>query len=91
MNRIHISIVALGAAVICAAAGCASSQNCAAFAQYDNATEVKVMELKRTSRVCHFADCITFKMLRPLLTEVHNLWYNIFVVIKLSYFCTYAH
>ena len=50
MNRMHMSMVALGAAVAFAAAGCASSRCGAAFAEYDGATEVKVMELKRTSR-----------------------------------------
>ena len=67
MNRIHISIVALGAAVICAAAGCASSQNCVAFAQYDNAAEVKVMELKRTSQSWDGAELPDYPVGKPEL------------------------
>ena len=40
--------VAFGAVALCAA-GCASSSCCSAFAKYDDATEVKVIERERTS------------------------------------------
>ena len=42
--------MAFVAVALCAAAGCASSRSCPAFAAYDDVTEVKVVELKRTSQ-----------------------------------------
>ena len=41
---------ALGAVALCVFSGCVSSGNGSAFAEYDDVTEVKVLELKRTSR-----------------------------------------
>ena len=66
MNRImHISMAALGAAALCAAAGCASSCGCSAFAEYDGATEVKVMKLKRTSQSWDGAELPDYPVGRP--------------------------
>lgn len=67
MNRIQMSMVALGAAVVCAAAGCASPRSCAAFAEYDDATEVKVLELKRTSQSWDGAELPDYPVGRPEL------------------------
>ncbi len=41
---------ALGAVALCVFSGCVSSGNGSAFAEYDDVTEVKVLELKRTSQ-----------------------------------------
>ena len=67
MNRIQMSMVALGAAVVCAAAGCASPRSCTAFAEYDDATEVKVLELKRTSQSWDGAELPDYPVGRPEL------------------------
>ena len=42
----HVALVMVAAALSCAAAGCVSSCG-GAFAEYDGATEVATMELKR--------------------------------------------
>ena len=67
MNRIQMSMVALGAAVACVAAGCVSPRSCTAFAEYDGATEVKVLELKRTSQSWDGAELPDYPVGRPEL------------------------
>ena len=66
MDRIHISLVALCTALFCAA-GCASSRSCAAFAEYDGATEVVTMELKRTSQRWDGAELPDYPIGKPEL------------------------
>ena len=67
MDRIRISVVALGAVALCAVAGCVSSCGCAAFAEYDNVTEVKVIELKRTSQSWDGAELPNYPVGKPQL------------------------
>ena len=67
MNRMQMSMVALGAAVVCAAAGCASPQSYTAFAEYDDVAEVKVLELKRTSQSWDGAELPDYPVGRPEL------------------------
>ncbi|MBO7722041.1 MAG: cupin domain-containing protein [Kiritimatiellae bacterium] len=62
-----ISVVALGAVVLCAASGCVSSNCCSAFAEYDDVTEVKVLELKRTSKSWDGAELPDYPVGRPEL------------------------
>ena len=66
MNMMHMSVVALCAAA-CASAGCSSPRSCAAFAEYDGATEVKVLELERTSRSWDGAELPDYPAGRPEL------------------------
>lgn len=67
MNMMHMSVVALCAAAACASAGCSSPRSCAAFAEYDGATEVKVLELERTSRSWDGAELPDYPAGRPEL------------------------
>jgi len=62
----RIFAAALGAAA-CMLAGCASSHANAAFGEYDKATEVKVMELKRTSQSWDGAELPDYPVGRPEL------------------------
>ena len=65
MNGMQVLTAALGAAALFAAAGCASSRG--AFAEYDGADEVKVMELKRTSQSWDGAELPDYPEGRPEL------------------------
>ena len=61
-----VAMAAVGAALLCAA-GCASSRSCAAFAEYDGATEVATMELKRTSQSWDGAELPDYPVGKPEL------------------------
>ena len=59
--------VALGAFALFTSAGCVSSRGGAAVAEYDDATEVKVVELERTSRSWDGAELPDYPVGRPEL------------------------
>ena len=59
--------VVFGALALCAAAGCASSSCGSAFAEYDDVTEVKVIELKRTSQSWDGAELPDYPVGKPEL------------------------
>ena len=59
-------VVALGATVF-SVAGCASSRSGSAFAEYDDVSEVKVIELKRTSQSWDGAELPNYPVGRPEL------------------------
>ena len=62
----HVVLVTVAAALSCAAAGCASSCG-GAFAKYDGATKVEVIELKRTSQSWDGAELPDYPVGRPEL------------------------
>ena len=66
--------VALLSAALCAAAGCASSRSGATFAEYDDAAEIKVMELKRTSQSWDGADLPDYPAGRPELVVMRYVF-----------------
>ncbi len=61
------TMAAVGAMALFAAAGCASSKCSSTFAEYDNVTEVKVIELKRTSQSWDGAELPDYPVGRPEL------------------------
>ena len=65
---------ALLSAALCAAAGCASSRGGAAFAEYDDAAEIKVMELKRTSQSWDGAELPDYPAGRPELVVMRYVF-----------------
>lgn len=76
-NRVtsgKVAAIALGTAVICAVAGCATGRGVAPFAEYDDATEIKVMELKRTSQSWDGAELPDYPVGRPELVVIRYVF-----------------
>ena len=67
-------VVALFAAALLTAAGCVSSGGASAFAEYDGATEVKTMELKRTSQSWDGAELPDYPVGRPELVVMRYVF-----------------
>ena len=66
--------VALFAAALFTVAGCVSSGGNPAFAEYDDATEVKTMELKRTSQSWDGAELPDYPVGRPELVVMRYVF-----------------
>ena len=58
---------ALGVVALCVFSGCVSSGNGSVFAEYDDVTEVKVFELKRTSQSWDGAELPDYPVGKPEL------------------------
>ena len=63
MKKLSFAVVS----AILVSAGCSTSRNCTAFSEYDNATEVKVIELERTSQSWDGAELPDYPVGRPEL------------------------